>query len=313
MLSRTLPAAVLLLAVQLLRADFTMGYEVSVSVPAWVPAELAKQLKEGVKTRLPEFLTLQARGDKGFFGTSKFKVIVDYSKQEVTIIEPAARRFATVAMKDYPAAVRAAMPEIPTGVQQVLEPSRAKFAINKTGRRDNILGLPAEEYEAVFSIDPPPALASKYHDAIAKTVLRLWITSPEDLTRIGVSYYMDRLQWLTTNMNLVVLTQLGLGGLPGGGREFTAAIDQLTRENALVVQAELDLYAPTIGMVEQEMARKETSASPPLSNLIIAEIVAELGGLSFDPIEDADLSVPVGFVKVTPLEILSKPVQPATR
>jgi hypothetical protein len=303
---------VFLFTVQLLRADFTMGYEVSIDIPKGVLPELAQQLKNGAKTRLPQFLTLQARGDKGFFGTSKFKVIVDYPKQEVTIIEPAGKRFATVAMKDYAEAVRAAMSPVPGQVVQALESSKPKFGINKTGRSQNILGLPAEEYEAVFSIEPSATLASRFHDPIAKTVLRLWIASPEDLTRVGVSYYMDKLQWLITNMNLVVLTQLGLGGLPGGGQEFTAAIDRLTKENALVVQAELDVYAPTIAMVGQEMTRKEGDGPPPpLGNVIIAQVVAELGGLSFDPIEDSDLDVPIGFAKVTPQEILSTPVAPA--
>ena len=78
------------------------------------------------------------------------------------------------------------------------------------------------------------------------------------------------------------------------------------------MQAELDVYAPTIAMVGQEMTRKEGDGPPPPpGNVIIAQVVAELGGLSFDPIEDSDLDVPIGFAKVTPQEILSTPVAPA--
>ena len=310
MLSRVAAVALLMVAAPLLRADFTMGYEVILEVPAWLTPELAKQLKEGLRTRLPEFLTVQVRGDKGFFGTQRFKVVADYSKQEVTILEPPQKRFATMPMKDYPGAVRAAMPGMPGPVQAALGTTKPKFSIRKTGRSEYILGFSADEYEAEFSVEPAGELAARYQAPIAKTVLRLWIAAPENLVQPGVSYYMDKMQWLIANMNLVVLTQLGLGSLPGAGQEFTGAIEQLTKSNALVVQAELELYAPTLWMAEQELARAAGALPVALTNVVVAKISLELGGISFDEIEDGDFTPPITFVRVTPQQILSKPVAP---
>jgi len=300
MLSRCLRSLLIFAcSVSLMRADFTMGYEIIVEVPAAVKAAVAEQLQKSVQAQLPPFLTIQVKDDRGFWGTSKFKTVVDYSTKQVTVIDSVGKRFATIPMDRYPAAANAAMPE-PTAAAQA-GAAKANFTTRKTGRTQIVLGLPTEEYEATLSLPAPVALAGRYSSQVAKTVMRLWMAKPEDLLHIGVSYSMDKMSWFIIHMNPAVYLQKAVGRYPSYGDEFASYITQLSKDGALVMQAELDVYAPTLNMVGRELAG-ESPVLPP--DTLVLQVSEEIQGLAFDLLENAAFNVPVDYDEVDVKELL---------
>ena len=95
-----------------LNADVTIRYKTDFKVGALVPPAIMQQASNGQKPVLPSVVVVQVKGDKGYSNAALSASLIDFTKQEITIIDPAHKLFSTVDAKDYWGEIGAAMPAI---------------------------------------------------------------------------------------------------------------------------------------------------------------------------------------------------------
>ena len=92
----------LLSAAPVLNADVTVRYKTDFKVGSFLPASLTQPVSNAPKAPFPLLLTLQIKGDKGYSNAGLVASLLDFTKQQLTLIDATHKQFATVYIKDFP-------------------------------------------------------------------------------------------------------------------------------------------------------------------------------------------------------------------
>jgi hypothetical protein len=95
---------------------------------------------------------IRVKGDKASFGINNLAALVDFTRQEVTILDPTQKAFATIPLSQYSARVKAAIPEMQAVMAQMFDPAKIKAASSPTRRAAIIQGVAAEERELTITV-----------------------------------------------------------------------------------------------------------------------------------------------------------------
>jgi hypothetical protein len=110
------PFTLLLLAtsaVPALLGDVTIRSRNDMKFGAVIPAPVAERTKNGTELTLPETTAIYRKGDREYLQSGTFACLMDFTKQEITIIDAERKQYATVAMKAYVDRLATAMPAMP--------------------------------------------------------------------------------------------------------------------------------------------------------------------------------------------------------
>jgi hypothetical protein len=126
-----------------LRADVTVRYKNDYKFAAFLSPAMTSQAVQQMDSSTPT--AIQIKGDKGYSNLGKITYLMDFAKQEVTLLDGAGRRFATLPMKDFVDKLEASRPVMIPEVQRFMKSTKTNFSSRKTGRTDTIQGIGAEE------------------------------------------------------------------------------------------------------------------------------------------------------------------------
>src|ERR1700758_3312746 len=85
-----------LLLVGSARADVTLRQSVGVKFAPFVPAAVEQQARKQADSVTPMEMVLRIKGDKAYASFGKLLTVTDYGRNEVTLLNPGAKHFATV-------------------------------------------------------------------------------------------------------------------------------------------------------------------------------------------------------------------------
>src|ERR1041385_3164983 len=104
-----LTTSLLVWAVPGLYADVTIRFRNEMVFGAVMPAPIAEKSKNGTESGLPATTAIYRKGSNAYIQSGKFACLMDFAKQEVTVIDGEHKTFATVPMKDYRERLAAAL------------------------------------------------------------------------------------------------------------------------------------------------------------------------------------------------------------
>jgi hypothetical protein len=306
---------------QTVQADATIRYRTDVKPGASVPTATAQQMKLPV----PQTSVIQIKGDKGYSTASFGASLMEFTKQEITVLDAQDKLFATVSMKDYLGELRAAMPAIPAlppGAKKFIDSIKANVSSQKTGKTDVLLGVQVEETEATVTLDapvpaellpllPPGTFQPDQPVTLLKFVMHLWKTAPGEISRVPalaelMTYRNSSVQFL----NPGAAYQQLLGSVPGIGQNLAPLFESFSSDDAVLLRSHLEVYAPVLGQIVPLLQAQGKQPPGGLdANTPLTEIDMVATEISSAPIDDSVFEVPGGY-HATPLPDLLKSMMP---
>jgi TonB family protein len=276
-----------------LRADVTIRYKIDYKFAESLPPAIMGQPLQQMDSSMPREAVIQVKGNKGYSNYGKITYLTDFGTQEITLLDAAGKRFATLAMKDFADKLGAS---VPTSAQTSI---KSNFSSRKTGRTDTIQGVAAEENEMVLTMESAEPLAAQSAGALMKMVMQVWNAKPEEALRVpalrqwaGYAAYSSYLMPLTTLQKL-------FGGMPGSTPGFASMIEE--NNKGLILKSRTQIYMPVLSRFAQP------GFDP---NAPVMEITNEIVELSADAVDDSVFQSPEGYQSATVEELMKSVTAP---
>ncbi len=93
-----------------LRADVTIRYKIDYKFAESFPPAMMGQALQQMDSSMPKEAVIQVKGNKGYSNYGRMTYLTDFGKQEITLLDTAGKRFATLAMKDFADKLGGSMP-----------------------------------------------------------------------------------------------------------------------------------------------------------------------------------------------------------
>ena len=311
--------SLLLIATPALRADVTVRYKNDFKLGKLIPPNIAQQNLNEFKDNIVGLAVLQIKGGKMYSNFGRYAVVLDSSSQEVTLVDSAHKQFATTYFKDYLDELSAAIPAMPSKVQDIMNTLKVNFSSLKTGQTEMILGVQAEESELTLSVDMPlppgvtlPAAAPGGQPiSMMKMVMQIWIAAPPEIARVPAlaEWSSYKSSSATYFQNPLSGMQKFFDGLPGVGKAFAPVVEEFSKNQGLLLKTHTEVYAPILAQLVP-ILRAQGTLPPDFDPAApLMETDSEAAELSSADIDDSVFQVPSDY-RATPLADLMKSLMP---
>lgn len=247
---RSLRSVVLLaLAIApVLLADVTIRYQQEFKTGAALPGATGKAM-------MPvQLSSIRIKGAKGYTDAGGFTMIMDFAKQELTLLDTANRKYATIAASQYSGKMAGLMSDM----QDAFASIKTKVESKKTGRTEVIQGVQAEEREITSSTEMPVSVPGQSSSAM-KIVVQIWAAKPEEALRVPAFRELSGFQaW--QKYFLDPRDMFGKGGMG-------TLLDEISKDQSVILRMHMSLYMPfgadanaPFMQVNQEVVELSTAA-----------------------------------------------------
>lgn len=312
-------ATMLLLCAPALHADGSLKFKASFKMGSLIPQSVLQQSGKPMPTIEPIVSVIQVQGNKEVAGSGAHQAIYDFSAQQVTVLDPAGKHYATVYMTDYMSQLSAALPAMPTLPPQakaVLQMVKAVFSSQKTGKTGTVLGIPVSESIWTLSFElptnglplPVPANAPNGTITIAKVVAHAWVANSTDVANnAALNEIMSHRNTTATALFNPQSFVNVLSDYPGIRDPLAAMVSRYTSDPPAVLKMEAEIYMPIMAHVAPMMAAQGKLPPDFNPNAALGEVDVVADQLSAAPIDPAVFQVP-GDYTAMPLPDIMKTI-----
>jgi len=286
-LVRALPLLLVAAAVPALQADVTVRYKTEFKSASGLPG--GEQAFAAVAKAIPAESIIRVKGQKAFTTMGGFTAIMDLAKQQLTLLDPAGKRYATVAMKDYADRIKGVMPEIPAEVKAAMAAIKPVIDSKLTGRADTVQGVQVEERQITLAISMPGMGDGPSAEPLMKMVMQVWTAKAGESERLpAMREFAAYSKSSSQIMDPASALKSIFGMIPGVGDAMSKVFEQMDSGNSPMMRMDEALYMGAIPGVPAA-----TAGQPLIS------IHQEVAELSTAPVEDAVFQIPEGYQAAT--------------
>ena len=296
-------AVVLATLAQLTRADATLRYHTNIQLAdgTAVVASALQALREN------RDIVIRIKGNKTYTETGHLMFIMDMKTQNLTTVDPANKRYATIPASQYADQAKIAMPAVPEQARAMLASMKTSVESHSTGRTATILGIQTEERETVLTLDLPMVGLPSTGGPLLKMVIQTWTATPEEVQRKEVLQELKAyMSSATSAMNPAEMVKQIGAIIPGFGDNLSGMISDMTKDGAVTLQTHMQILMPLLAIMTRQMPQPAGQAPPPEvdPNAPMMQMTQELVELSSDPVDDAIFQVPADYQSVSLEEVL---------
>jgi hypothetical protein len=306
------PFALVLCVIPAARADVTLRYTSDVQFASFLPSEVLDTFQKSMKGNLTGgSQTIRMKGNKGYTSAGKVLFIVDFDKQELTMMDGENKRVAVLPAGQYSERLVASMPKMPDEARKAFDSMKVSFDSHRTGRTDVIQGVQAEEREAVLAIEMPVPGGDQMMPMM-KMVMQIWTAKPEEALRVQAIRELTGYNlWTSYFMNPAESLGKMFGAMPGLGKGMTAMFEEMSKNKAVMLRTQMSVYSSFFGQLAQKM-QKEGKPLPASfdPDAPIVQMKQEAEELSTAPIEDSIFQIPQGYATAPMEDLMKTLVQP---
>lgn len=295
----------ILLVPSFLGADVTLRYKTDVRPNPSLPPMLTQALSS-VRTIVAGSGSIQQRkGTKSYANSGAFVQITDSARDEITVIDPAGKRFATMPFSKYSEELSHQMPEIPAGAQSMLAGMKAAAELKVTGRKAEIQGIQAEEREIVITLDGPAAPGVPT-SPMMRVVMQMWMAAPEEVSRnAALREFAESRVAVPGGTNPAESIRKMLGQFPGMGDALGKLMKDMESVHSVILRVHTELFMPMIANLTKLMPPGPNNPGNVDPNAALMEMNQELVEISDAPIADSVFEVPAGYTAAPLGDIMS--------
>ncbi len=305
-----LSAALAFFFANLLCGDVTIRYQSDFQPSTSMPPGMTDQVFKPAQASSP--VSLRIKGSKALATAGSMTTITDLAKQEVTLIDPARRIFATIPASQFAGTMAAALPQLSANPAAASVRMRTKTSSKTTGRTDTIEGIQAEEREIAFSVEMEMPGGAPQMGPLIKCILQIWTASPLETLRVAalreLSGFSAVQNYLT---NPVEMLRKVMATLPGAEDGMTALVEEMRKNSSLVLRTHMEMYMPFLGAMANKMAEPKgqpiTGGFDP--NAPLMRMNQEVVEISSAPVEGSLFEIPKEFSSAPAEELLKGLIQ----
>jgi hypothetical protein len=295
-----------LAVVPALRADVMLRYKNEITLNAHLPQQFVEQMMKGVKASLSSTQIQQLRNGKLLSALGNLSSITDFDKREITLLDAAGKRYATVPADRFGEEIARALPPMPAasdGPRAIKTHTESKV----TGRTEAIQGVEGEEHEITVTMDGPP-LPNVPPGPMMRIVMHVWTAKASEAGRIPAIGELMRYDWSAAGMDPVSILAKTFEQMPGVGDIFAAVTKvRSSAGSPVILKMQNETYMPMIaGMMASMTAGGDAAARGFDMNEPLARIKYELAEISTAPIPDSVFQIPEGYQSALASEILKE-------
>jgi hypothetical protein len=293
-----------LLPMALLNADVTLKYKSEVKWNPTLPPTIAQQATQGMNRVLPPDSLMQFKGGKGLSSAMGFTAIVDFTKQEITLVDKEGKRYATVPAAKVADEITAAMPPVPEQAKAAMASMKSHYSSKPGGGSATIQGVEAEEKQMEITVDMP-AMPNAPAGPMMRWVGHVWTPKPplkdpaiREIAGINLFAY--------ATMNPAAMMAKVFQRMPGFGDAFEEMMkDVQSAQVPVLLRMQVEMYMPMIGAIMKQNPQAsaelgagfDPDAALGTTNIDLAEIATAA-------IPDSVFQVPESFKQVPASDIL---------
>jgi hypothetical protein len=281
--------------------DVTVHYHTDIQTSAIIPRAAIEQALGGLRD-----MDIRIKGNKAYSSQGILTSIVDLTTQEVILVDPAHKRFATVPSAQYGQQLETAVSAMPAQAREMLSSMKTNLESRTTGRTATIQGIQTEEREFVLTLDMPIPGGPATPAPFLKMVMQVWIAKPEETQ--GVPALQELKKYRTSAgsaINLVGTIKQVLAAMPGLGDNISSMIEEMSNESSISLRTHSEIVMPVLALLIQQAPQAGRGLPAGLDpNAPLLEISQEVVGLSVDAVDDAIFQIPADYQPATLEEVL---------
>jgi hypothetical protein len=229
----TIAAAPLLLSLSVpARADVTIRYKTETETPVAPGANVSSSS------------TIRMKGNKGASISDRETMIVDFARQEITILDTSRRKFATVPAAQYGDFMSVQMSDVMAqaggagAIQSAVQSMKTTCDSKNGGETEIIQGVRTEEREMTCSMSMamPDSVKQAMPAMETKMVMRLWFASAAEKVRVPGLWQLSGYE-LWQNYFLNPTKALGKMSPPG----MTEAFEALLKDQSATLRSSMEM------------------------------------------------------------------------
>jgi len=290
-----------------LHADVTLRYKSEITINPNLPPQFAQQIQQAVGSNFPPDQTLRLKDNRIFNEFGKLSSIFDFSKGEITLLDPTGKRFAIVPADRYGDEMAAAVSGITGQAKAAMPGMTAHTESRVTGRTATIQGVAAEEREITFTVEGPP-MPNMPAGPMQKLVIHMWTAKAGEAERvpaIGELAKHDLMQLAGVDPFATVAKMLEQ--MPGMKDALATMMKEMHAAASHVsLRMETEVFVPMLSALMKQAG----GASDADTALVHATL--EVSEISTAPVPDSAFQVPEGYQSAPAADLLKDMLRPKT-
>ncbi len=291
-----------LLAVPAARADVTIRYQFDVKLGPVIPPAAAAAVKQQVGGALGNGMLLRVKGQRCLSSFGPFTSIVDGEAGQITLINPASKKFASVAAANYFDQI-IGQQQLPPEALALFRSMKLDIKSSKAGQTETIQGFQAEDtlinalLEVPDPTGPPVVVHMDIDEWFAAEGQAGWAALQREMAGCATI--------LGGSMDPTAMLEKLLQQFSGGSGQLTDAVKALADPSrGAVLRLHLAISVPALVQLMQSQAG--ALAGDPAAPLV--EMDMNVADLSTGSVSDEEFRIPAGYQEV-PLQELTKSAQ----
>jgi TonB family protein len=288
--------------------DLTVHSKVSFKGGAGVPAQLTQALTTAMKAASAETVT-QIHGEMSRTETLGRVKLIDFGRNQITILDTAGQRFATASVDEYTDTLSAASPPMPPRAAQALRTVKVDVEKDKHSFRfATILGIRVQETAIEVTLERPvpqgPAVEIRME-------VRFWRPLAEEMDRLP--QLKEYVTWAAGAKRFSNSSPMlaRMAAFPFFGSQMSSAIETLEKTgDGPAIRVQLFIGSSALAkLTDQPGGHGEAEAGSDLDGSIL-EMSSEWTDLSTEPLADTVFAVPANFRPIPMRDMVRPPLTP---
>lgn len=277
-------------------ADVTLRYRNEVKFNPNLPPQMREAAAKGMSTGLPPETVFQWKGGKGATAFGPFRSVVDVTKKQLTMWDPAEKKVAIASSEALAAEIGKVFDNMPPEAKAALAAMKVTVDAKPTGKTREVKGIQADEREVALSIEGPP-IPNMPPGPMMKMEITFWTAKEEEVGRVPALRELREYNlWSLATMNPAGSLERMFQTMPGMGDGLGKMMLDMQTAKAVMLGSKITMWMPGLAA----MMKMAPPGQNPLgenfdANAPFAEVTQELAELSTTPVPDSVFTVPEGY------------------
>ena len=313
-MKQSIVLALAVLAAPALRADVTIRYQSEFKPSAALQPLLGPFMKAA---QAGSEQSVRMKGSKAYTTAGNWIQIFDFVKEEVTLIDPAHKTFATLPVSQLADKMAGALPQPATAqtsdVQQALASIKSHVDSKATGKTAEIQGVQAEEREVTITLDLPMPASTNQTGPSVRLVMHIWTAKKEEALRVPAIRELTGYQaWQKYVMNPAGMLDKMFGKMPGMSNTMGPMFDELYKNPSVILRMHMEMYMPLLAALARQKAGQGQAAPAIDPDAPFMEMNQEVAELSSAPVDASLFEIPKDYAAVAANEMIREMVKAQT-
>lgn len=309
MMKQSIVLALAVMAAPALRADVTIRYQ-SEFKPTAALQPLMGQFMKAAQAGSEQ--SVRMKGSKAYTTAGNWIQIFDFVKEEVTLIDPAHKTFATLPVSQLADKMAGALPATAQtpDVQQVLASIKSHVDSKATGKTAEIQGVQAEEREVTITMDLPMPASMNQTGPSVRLVMHIWTPKKEEALRVPAIRELTGYQaWQKYVMNPAGMLDKIFGKMPGMSNTVGPMFDELYKSPSVILRMHMEIYMPLLAALARQKAGQGQAAPAIDPDAPFMEMNQEVAELSSAPVDASLFEIPKDYAAVAADDMIREMVK----